>query len=110
MQKVQETQMGNMGLTLSKVPATVMVAAGKSSGVDAAGECDLKRWQPDWVAISHAHDRISIIDLCHPSDAYENHLEAAATLKQDGYSPLLYALDYYTKQARGGSYMSFLGW
>ncbi len=30
----------------------------------------------------------------HPS----NQLEAAATLKQDGYSPLLHALDFYTKQ------------
>ena len=75
-----------------------MVAAGKSSGVDAAGECDLKRWKPDWVAISHAHKRVAIIDLCRPSDAYGDQLEAAATLKQDGYSPLLFALDIYTKQ------------
>ena len=74
-----------------------MVAAGKSSGVDAAGECALKRWQPDWVAaISYAHKRIVIIDLCRPSDAYGDQLEAAATLKQDGYSPLLCALDSYT--------------
>ncbi len=43
----EETRMGHMGLTLSKVPATVVVDAGKSSGIDAAGECDLQRWQPD---------------------------------------------------------------
>ncbi len=88
----EETQMSNMGLTLSKVPATAVVDAGKSSGVDAARECDLQRWWPDWVAISYAHKRIAIIDLCRPSDAYGDQLEAAATLKQDGYSPLLSAL------------------
>ena len=84
-----------MGLTLSKVPVTAVVAAGKSSAVDAAGECELKRWQPDWVAISYAHKRIAIIDLCRPSDAYGDQLDTAATLKQDGYSPLLCALDSY---------------
>ncbi len=36
--------------------------------------------------------------MCRPSDAYGDQLEAAATLKQDGYSPLLCALDFYTKQ------------
>ncbi len=90
-----------MGLTLSKVPATVVVAAGKSSGVDAAGECDLKRWRPDWVAISYAHKRIAIIDLCRPSDAYGDQLEAAAALRQEGYSPLLCALDFYSEQGWG---------
>ncbi len=66
----EETRMGNMGLTLSKVPVAVVADAGKSSGDDAAGECDLQRWQPDWVAISYAHKQIAIIDLCRPSDVY----------------------------------------
>ncbi len=48
----EETRVGNMGPTLSKVPAGVVADAGKSPGVDAAGECDLQSWQPDWVAIS----------------------------------------------------------
>jgi hypothetical protein len=91
----EETRMNNMGLTLSKVPAAVVADAGKSSGVDAAGECDLHRWQPDGLVISYAHKRIAIIDLC--PDAYEDQLEAAATLKQGGYSPLLHSLDFYTK-------------
>ena len=76
--------MGNMGLTLSKVPAVVVAKAGKSSVVDSSGECDLQRWQPDWVAISYVHKRMAIIDLCRPSDVHEDQLEAAATLKQDG--------------------------
>jgi hypothetical protein len=66
---------------------------------DSAEECDLQRWQPDWVAISYDHKRIAIIDLCRPSDVHEAQLEAAATLKQDGYTPLIRALDFYT--ARG---------
>ncbi len=90
----EETRMGNMGLTLSTVPAVVVVNAGKSAGVDAAGECDLQRWQPDWVAISHAHKKLAIIDLCRPSDVQGDQLMAAATLKQRGYSPLLHALHF----------------
>ncbi len=53
-----------MGLTLSKVPAVVVANAGKSPGVDSAGECDVQKWQPDWLAIFYAHKRIVIIDLC----------------------------------------------
>ncbi len=56
---------GNMGLTLSKVPAVVVANAGKSPVVDSAGECDLQRLQPDWVAVSRAHKRIAVIDLGH---------------------------------------------
>ncbi len=41
----KETQMGNMGLILSKVAATKVVDVAKSSGVDAAGECDLQKKQ-----------------------------------------------------------------
>ena len=62
----EETRMGKMGLNLSKVPAAVVATAGKSPVVDSAGECELQRWQPDWVAISHVHKRIAIIDLCRP--------------------------------------------
>ena len=55
-----------MGLNLSKVPAAVVATAGKQVVADSAGECDLQRWQPDWVAISYDHKRIAIIDLCRP--------------------------------------------
>ena len=94
----EETCMGNMGLNLSKVPAALVATAGKSPVVNTSGECDHQRWQPDWVAISYVHKRIAIIDLCRPSDVHEDQLEVAATLKQDGCSPLIRALDFYTKQ------------
>jgi hypothetical protein len=63
----------------------------------------LSRWQPDWVAISQVHKGIAIIDLCRPSDVHREQLHAAALRKQEGYSPLIYALDYYISQGcRGG--------
>jgi hypothetical protein len=43
------------------------------------------------------HKGIAVIDLCRPSDMHEQQLEVAATLKQDGYSPHVRALDFYTK-------------
>ena len=72
----EETRMGNMGLTLSKVPAAVVATARKPFVDASAGECDLRvqRWQPDWVAISFDHMRIAIIDLCRPSDVHEDQL------------------------------------
>ena len=70
----------------------------KSPVVDSAGDCDLQRWQPDWIAISFDHKRIAIIDLCRSSGVYEDQLEVAATLKQDGYNPLIRALDFYASQ------------
>ena len=51
-----------------------------------------------WVAIFHVHKRIAIIDLCRPSDVHEDQLKTAVTLKQDGYSPLIRAFDFYTTQ------------
>ena len=59
----EETLMGYLGLTLAKVSVEAVANAGKSSVADPAGQCDVQRWQPDWVAISHTHKRIAIIDL-----------------------------------------------
>ena len=80
----EETLMGNMCLTLSKVPAAVVADAGKSPGVDAAGECDLKRWQPYWVAISYAHKQIANHG-CHPGGGGNG---ACSSKKKDQHMPL----------------------
>jgi hypothetical protein len=60
----EEQLMGNIGLNLSKVSAAVVASAGKTPVADSVGECDLQRWQPDWVSISYVHKQIAIIDLC----------------------------------------------
>ncbi len=67
----EEMHMGNM---LTNVPAIVVANAWKTFVINSAcqGECHLQRWQPDWVAISHAHKRIAIIDLCRPSDVCQD--------------------------------------
>ena len=84
--------------TDAMVPAAVVATAGKPFVADSAGECDLQRWQPGWVTISFDHKRIAIIDVCRPSDVHKDQFEVAATLKQDGYHPLIRALDFYTTQ------------
>jgi hypothetical protein len=61
------------------------------------GVCILQRWQSEWVAISDAHKRVAIRDLCRPLDVHEDPLEAAATLKQEGYGPRISALDFCSK-------------
>ena len=66
----------------------------KWKGAD-KGMCDLRRGT---VAISHVHKRIAIIDLCRPSDVYKEQLHTAALRKQEGYSPLIYALYYHINQ------------
>ena len=96
----EETRMGNMGLTLRTVQATIVTRA-RARNLPLDGPmrmCDLSRWQPDWVAISHVHKRIAIIDLYRPSDVHKEQLYTAALRKQEGYSPLIYALDYYINQ------------
>jgi hypothetical protein len=95
---LEETRMGNMGLILRTVPATLVARARNLPLDDPKLMCYLSRWQPDWVAISHVHKRIAIIDFCRPSDVHREQLHAAALHKLDGYSPLIYALDYYISQ------------
>ena len=95
---LEETRMGNMGLILRTVPATLVASAKNLPLDDPKRMCDVSRWQPDWVAISQNHKRIAIIDLCRPSDVHREQLHAAALRKQERYSPLIYALDYYISQ------------
>jgi hypothetical protein len=58
--------MGSMGLILRTVPAT-LVARARNLPLDYPNRiCDLSRWQPDSVAISHVRKRIAIIDLYSP--------------------------------------------
>ncbi len=74
----EETSMGDMGLTLRTVPATIVTRARNLPLDDPMRMCDLSRWQPDWVAISHVHKPIAIIDLFRPSNVHKEQLHAAA--------------------------------
>jgi hypothetical protein len=57
--------------------------------------CSLDRWQPDWVFVSHALQKLADVDLCRPSDVHPGQLKEAAIRKQDGYTPLVSALCHY---------------
>jgi hypothetical protein len=97
---LEEIRMGNMGLILRTVSATLVARAQYLPMDDPKRMCDLSQWQPDWVAISQVHKRIAIIYLCRPLDVHREQLHAAAlhTSKQELHSPLIYALDYYISQ------------
>ncbi len=108
----EEILMGNMGLTLSKVPETVVVDAGKSSGVDAEREYDLQRRQPDWVAIS-------LIDSLMPTNELPSLTYVVRRMRMKiSWKLLLLSskvdivlfVHLNSTLNRGGSYMSFRGW
>ena len=57
---------------------------------------DLGRWQPDWVIVSETYKRIAIVDLCRSADVHPSQLSTAGARKQQKYSVLVEALEYYT--------------
>jgi hypothetical protein len=106
----EETQMGNMGLTLSKVPATVVVDAGKSSGADAVGECDLQRWRQDWVAISYNMPTNELPSLTCVVHRMHMAISWKLLLLSSKVGIVPFSMHLTSILNRGGSSMSFLGW
>jgi hypothetical protein len=51
--------------------------------------------QPDFLSFSSVNKRISILDLCCPSDVYADQLFTADNRKRTSYTPLSNALHYY---------------
>jgi hypothetical protein len=98
---LEETRMGNMGLILRTVPATLVARARNLPLDDPVGMCELSRWQPDWVAISQVHKRIAIIDPCRPSDVHREQLHAAA-LSVNRRGIALSSMHWTTTSARAG--------
>ncbi len=56
----------------------------------------LGRRQPDWILVSEECKKITIVDLCRPSDVHNAQLLAAVMRKQPAYQPLVEALSHYT--------------
>jgi len=92
----EEKSLKSTGLVLRPVSATSIARARSQPTADPNSEQDLGRWQPDWILVSDELKKIAILDLCRPSDVHPAQLTAAAIRKQDGYSPLVEALDHYT--------------
>ena len=95
---VEETRMGQLGLRLRPV-AISRIAQALNQNMDLVEQAyDLGRWQPDWVIVSETYKRIAIVDLCRSADVHPNQLSAAGARKQQKYSVLVEALEYYTDQ------------
>ena len=93
----KESSLKSTGLVLRPVSTTSVIQTWRHSTDDPYSEQDLERWKPDWILVvsSEVKER-AILDLCRPSDMHPKQLTAAAIRKQDGYSPLVEALDHYT--------------
>jgi hypothetical protein len=61
-----------------------------------AGIMSLSRWQRDFVAVSFQAKKISILELCRPSDSSPGQLQAAYERKMNLYGPLVDALGHYS--------------
>jgi ribonuclease HI len=62
----EETCMKSTGLILSPVSAASIAQARQrlvERDVDSESMCNLDRWQPDWVFVSHELKKIAIVDL-----------------------------------------------
>ena len=94
----EETRMGKLGLRLRPVSAARVAQALNSNVIPSEHDCDLGRWQPDWVIVSEVHKRIAIVDLCRSADIHLDQLSVAGARKQSKYSVLVEALGYYTDQ------------
>ena len=87
--------MGQLGLRLRPV-AISRIAQALNQNMDVVEQAyDLGRWQPDWVIVSETYKRIAIVDLCRSADVHPNQLSAVGARKQQKYSVLVEALEYY---------------
>ncbi len=85
----EESSLKSTGLVLCPVAAILYVVRASSwreTIDDMDHEQDQARWQPYCILISSELKKISVVDLCHPSDVHPEQLKAAAIRKQDGYS------------------------
>jgi hypothetical protein len=65
-------------------------------------QCDIQRWQPDWVAISYAHKQIAIIDLCRQLDVHEDRWMLLLSTRRD---TVLFFVRLTSTLIKGGSYI-----
>ena len=89
--------MGDLGLVLRPVAAESVRQARPETQVQLEAQVSVARWQPDWVLISSAAKKITVLDLCRPSDIHKEQLIVAISRKQWSYRPLKEALGHYSE-------------
>ena len=92
---LEETPMSQTGLHLDPVPASCMLAAGRSLSEGHGDMINVGRLQPDMILISHKQKRIGLLEICRPMDESLAQLQAAADRKLQTYAPLKIALQRY---------------
>ena len=102
-----ETPIGRVGLSLLPVPTETVRQAGREIST-LEPSCQLGRWQPDFIVISHTKRLIAIgPEISLPSDSHINQLSEAYNRKIMRYTPLLTALQQY---AESGWTIRILPW
>ena len=89
---LEETPMSQTGLHLDHVPASCMLAAGRTLPAGHGDMINVGRLQPDMILISQKQKRIGLLELCRPMDESPTQLQAAVDRKLQTYAPLKVAL------------------
>jgi len=90
-----ETPIGRVGLSLLPVSTEIVQQAEREIST-LEPSCQLGRWQPDFIVISHTRKLIAIgPEISLPSDSHINQLSEAYNRKKRRYTPLLTALQQY---------------
>ena len=87
--------MSQTGLHLDHVPASCMLAAGRTLPAGHGDMINVGRLQPDMILISQKQKRIGLLELCRPMDESPTQLQAAVDRKLQTYAPLKVALQRY---------------
>ena len=108
---MEETPMMATQLQMCRVSTALVRQSGQvvRAADEQAGTMSLRRWQPDLLAISYPRHKIAIVELCRPPDVQLERLQAAYQQKLATYTPLLTALEFYTK-ARWDIDFALGGW
>jgi len=96
---MEETPMMATQLQMCRVSTALVRQSGRvvRAADEQAGTMSLRRWQPDLLAISYPCHKIAIVELCWPLNVQLERLQAAYQQKLATYTPLLTALEFYTK-------------
>ena len=86
--------MSQTGLHLDLIPASCMLAAGRTLPAGHGDMMNVGLLQPDMIFISKKQKRIGLLELCRPMDESPTQLQAAVNRKLQTYVPLKVRLPF----------------
>ncbi len=87
--------MSQTGLHLDLVPASCMLAAGRTLPEGHGDMINVGRLQPDMLLISQKQKKIGLLELCRPMDESPTQLQAVVDQKLKTYATLKVVLQRY---------------